>query len=96
MAESVNSKLERVRAPRVHIKYEVETGGAIEMKELPFVMGVLGNLTGHPAISVPCGFTDAGLPVGLQFTGPSYAEQQILQLAHAYEQSTTWHLQRAL
>jgi type VI secretion system protein ImpB len=49
MAESVNSKLERVRAPRVHIKYEVETGGAIEMKELPFVMGVLGNLTGHPA-----------------------------------------------
>jgi type VI secretion system protein ImpB len=49
MAESVNSKLERVRAPRVHIKYEVETGGAIEMKELPFVMGVLGNLTGHPS-----------------------------------------------
>jgi type VI secretion system protein ImpB len=49
MAESVNSKLERVRAPRVHIKYEVETGGAIEMKELPFVMGVLGDLTGHPA-----------------------------------------------
>lgn len=49
MAESVNTKLERVRAPRVHIKYEVETGGAIEMKELPFVMGVLGDLTGHPA-----------------------------------------------
>lgn len=48
MAESVNSKLERVRAPRVHIKYEVETGGAIEMKELPFVMGVLGDFTGHP------------------------------------------------
>ena len=48
MAESVNSKLERVRAPRVHIKYEVETGGAIEMKELPFVMGVLGDFTGQP------------------------------------------------
>ena len=48
MAESVNAKLERVRAPRVHIKYEVETGGAIEMKELPFVMGVLGDFTGHP------------------------------------------------
>lgn len=48
MAESVNSKLERVRAPRVHIKYEVETGGAIEMKELPFVMGILGDFTGHP------------------------------------------------
>lgn len=49
MAESVNKKLERVRAPRVHIKYDVETGGAIEMKELPFVMGVLGDLTGMPA-----------------------------------------------
>jgi type VI secretion system protein ImpB len=49
MAESVNKKLERVRAPRVHIKYDVETGGAIEMKELPFVMGVLGDFTGQPA-----------------------------------------------
>ncbi len=49
MAESVQRKLERVRAPRVHISYEVETGGAIEMKELPFVMGVLGDFTGHAA-----------------------------------------------
>ncbi len=49
MAESVHRKLERVRAPRVHITYNVETGGAIEMKELPFVMGVLGDFTGHPA-----------------------------------------------
>ncbi len=49
MAESVQRKLERVRAPRVHISYEVETGGAIEMKELPFVMGVLGDFTGQPA-----------------------------------------------
>ena len=49
MAESVNKKLERVRAPRVHIKYEVETGGAIELKELPYVMGVLGDFTGNPA-----------------------------------------------
>ena len=49
MAESVNRKLERVRAPRVHIKYDVETGGAIEMKELPFVVGVLGDFTGQPA-----------------------------------------------
>jgi type VI secretion system protein ImpB len=48
MAESVNKKLERVRAPRVHIQYDVETGGAIEMKELPFVMGVLGDFTGQP------------------------------------------------
>jgi type VI secretion system protein ImpB len=49
MAESSQTKLGRVRAPRVQISYEVETGGAIEMKELPFVMGVLGDFTGQPA-----------------------------------------------
>lgn len=48
MAESVQKKLGRVRAPRVHISYDVEVGDAIEMKELPFVMGVLADLTGHP------------------------------------------------
>lgn len=48
MAESVHEKLKRVRPPRVNISYEVETGGAIEMKELPFVMGVLGDFTGQP------------------------------------------------
>jgi type VI secretion system protein ImpB len=47
--ESTQKKLERVRPPRVNISYDVETGGAIEMKELPFVMGVLGDFTGQPA-----------------------------------------------
>lgn len=46
--ESVNKKLERVRPPRVHISYDVEVGNAIERKELPFVMGVLGDFTGQP------------------------------------------------
>jgi type VI secretion system protein ImpB len=46
--ESTQKKLERVRPPRVNITYDVETGGAIEMKELPFVMGVLGDFTGQP------------------------------------------------
>jgi type VI secretion system protein ImpB len=41
-------KLERVRPPRVNITYDVETGGAIETKELPFVMGVLADLSGQP------------------------------------------------
>jgi type VI secretion system protein ImpB len=46
--ESTQHKLDRVRSPRVHITYDVEVGDAIEMKELPFVMGVLGDLTGQP------------------------------------------------
>ncbi len=46
--ESTQHKLDRVRAPRVQITYDVEVGGAIELKELPFVVGVLGDLTGQP------------------------------------------------
>ncbi|MBW6425286.1 type VI secretion system contractile sheath small subunit [Rhizobium sp. XQZ8] len=46
--ESVHQKLERVRKPRVHIKYEVETEGAMVVKELPFVVGVLGDFSGNP------------------------------------------------
>ncbi|GHC69497.1 type VI secretion system contractile sheath small subunit [Limoniibacter endophyticus] len=48
MASSVHEKLERVRKPRVHIKYEVETEGAMVVKELPFVVGVLGDFSGNP------------------------------------------------
>jgi type VI secretion system protein ImpB len=46
--ESTQQKLSRVRPPRVHITYDVEVGDAIEVKELPFVMGVLGDFTGQP------------------------------------------------
>ncbi len=46
--ESTQHKLDRVRAPRVQITYDVEIGGAIEIKELPFVMGVMGDFTGQP------------------------------------------------
>ena len=51
--ESTQQQLGRVRPPRVHITYDVETGGAIEMKELPFVMGVLADLSGNPAQPLP-------------------------------------------
>ena len=53
MADSTQKKLERVRPPRIQINYEVETGGAIELKELPFLMGVLGDFTGQPTEPLP-------------------------------------------
>jgi type VI secretion system protein ImpB len=53
MADSTQKKLERVRPPRVAISYDVETGGAIEKKELPFLMGVLGDFTGQPTEPLP-------------------------------------------
>jgi aspartyl-tRNA(Asn)/glutamyl-tRNA(Gln) amidotransferase subunit A len=52
------------------------------------------NTTGLPALSVPCGFTMAGLPVGLQIAGRAFDEAGILRIAHAYEQATDWHKAR--
>ena len=46
---SIHKKLERVRKPRVHLIYEVETGGAAVKRELPFVVGVLGDFSGNPS-----------------------------------------------
>ncbi|MGA9994017.1 MAG: type VI secretion system contractile sheath small subunit [Pyrinomonadaceae bacterium] len=51
--ESTQHKLDRVRSPRVHITYDVEIGDAIELKELPFVLGVLGDFSGKPDQPLP-------------------------------------------
>ncbi len=52
-------------------------------------------LAGLPAISVPCGFSERGLPIGLQIIGRPFAEARLLAIAHAYEQSGGWHTRRA-
>lgn len=49
------------------------------------------NLLGLPTISVPCGFTAQGLPIGMQISGPLGTDATVLRLAHAYEQATEWH-----
>ena len=49
------------------------------------------DMYGVPSISVPCGFTSSGLPIGLQISGAHFAETNVLALAHAYEQATEWH-----
>ncbi|HLZ32450.1 MAG TPA: Asp-tRNA(Asn)/Glu-tRNA(Gln) amidotransferase subunit GatA [Nitrospira sp.] len=54
------------------------------------------NLAGLPAISLPCGFSRAGLPIGLQLIGRAFQEETMLRAAHAYEQSTQWHLKRPI
>lgn len=59
--------------------------GSLIRNTLPF------NVLGIPAISVPCGFTRAGLPIGMQIIGPRLGEERVLALAHAYEQATEWH-----
>lgn len=49
---SIHDKLERVRKPRVHIKYEVETDGAVVERELPFIVGVMGDFSGNPTTAM--------------------------------------------
>ncbi|NJR16384.1 MAG: Asp-tRNA(Asn)/Glu-tRNA(Gln) amidotransferase subunit GatA [Calothrix sp. CSU_2_0] len=57
------------------------------------LMTIPVNLAGLPGISVPCGFDDAGMPIGLQLIGNVLQEEKLFQVAYAYEQSTNWHLQ---
>lgn len=64
---------------------KLTTGGAFASLTMPF------NIAGLPAVSVPCGFTGDGLPVGLQVAGGPFAEATVLRVAHAYEQATEWH-----
>lgn len=52
------------------------------------------NLSGHPALSLPCGFTAAGLPIGMQLAGRYFDEATLFRIAHAYERSTPWHDRR--
>jgi Asp-tRNA(Asn)/Glu-tRNA(Gln) amidotransferase A subunit family amidase len=49
------------------------------------------NVWGIPAISVPCGFTSDGLPIGLQLAAAAWREEVVLRAARAYEQATEWH-----
>jgi len=49
------------------------------------------NAYGLPTISIPCGFTSTGLPIGLQIAGPRFGEGRVLAFAHAFEQATDWH-----
>ena len=54
-------------------------------------VGALGNAAGLPAVSVPSGFSDDGLPTGVQFVGRAYQENAILGVARAYQSLTDWH-----
>lgn len=57
-----------------------------------FMDGVV--MSGIPAISIPCGLTSSGMPLGLQIMGPQWREDIVLQVAHAYEQATEWHTKK--
>lgn len=71
---------------------DVQAGGA----QLPVLNALgrlnrVGNLTGYPSISLPCGFSGGGLPIGFQLMGRPFEEVTLLQAANAYERATGWH-----
>jgi aspartyl-tRNA(Asn)/glutamyl-tRNA(Gln) amidotransferase subunit A len=83
-----------IAAPRIG-EEEVVIGGEKETVRSALVrLNRPANLTGHPAVSIPCGFTRGGLPIGLQLIGPYWSEARLLSIALAYEEQTEWHKRR--
>jgi aspartyl-tRNA(Asn)/glutamyl-tRNA(Gln) amidotransferase subunit A len=77
-----------VAAPPIEGPDAVELARLLTRYTAPF------NLTGLPALSLPCGFTAEGLPIGLQIIGPDWGEAKLLRGAYAYERVTDWHQRR--
>jgi aspartyl-tRNA(Asn)/glutamyl-tRNA(Gln) amidotransferase subunit A len=83
-----------IAAPRIGEK-EIEIGREKETVRSALVrLNRPANLTGHPALSIPCGFTSSGLPIGLQLIGPKWSEARLLSIALAFEDATDWHTRR--
>jgi Asp-tRNA(Asn)/Glu-tRNA(Gln) amidotransferase A subunit family amidase len=68
----------------------VTSGGSWEAMRERIRLTAPFNLTGLPAVSVPCGFTASGLPVGLQIVGPRFADRTVLAAAWGYERAAGW------
>jgi aspartyl-tRNA(Asn)/glutamyl-tRNA(Gln) amidotransferase subunit A len=74
-----------ISAPTIEGHDAVEQAGRLTRFTAPF------NLSGLPALSLPCGFTKEGLPIGLQIVSQAWADASVLNLGHAFEQTTEWH-----
>ena len=79
--------------PATAFKFGEKTADPLAMY-MSDIFTISVNLAGIPGISIPCGFTEEGLPVGLQILGRHFDEEKILQIAYAYEQATEWHKRR--
>jgi aspartyl-tRNA(Asn)/glutamyl-tRNA(Gln) amidotransferase subunit A len=77
-------------APSAAFKLAAKTDDPVQMY-LNDIFTIAGNLTGAPAISIPCGFDRNGLPIGLQIQGNHFAEARILNAAHRFQDATDWH-----
>lgn len=86
--------VEPVTAPEILERRIDVTGESLPAVPLLTKYTRVYNITGSPAISVPCGFADDGLPVGLHLAGRNFDEARVLRAAYAYQQAHSWHHQR--
>ncbi len=80
-------------APTPAFRFGEKTADPLQMY-LADVYTISANLAGVPAISIPCGLSAEGLPIGLQLMGPLFSEERLLQVARLFEQETDWHQRR--
>jgi aspartyl-tRNA(Asn)/glutamyl-tRNA(Gln) amidotransferase subunit A len=85
-----------ITAPRIGQTTVTVDGKTKEINPVFIRLADPFNVTGLPAISVPCGFGVDGLPIGLQIAAAPFAEHTVLRIAHAFEQATEWHQKRAV
>jgi aspartyl-tRNA(Asn)/glutamyl-tRNA(Gln) amidotransferase subunit A len=83
-----------IPAPRTHEKYVEINSHREPVRSALIRLNRPQNVTGLPAITVPCGFTRTGLPIAIQIIGRPFDETTVLRLAHAYEEATEWHYLR--
>ncbi|MHC4302256.1 MAG: Asp-tRNA(Asn)/Glu-tRNA(Gln) amidotransferase subunit GatA, partial [Planctomycetota bacterium] len=80
-------------APTTAFKIGEKVDDPLQMY-LSDIYTIAANLAGIPGISVPCGFDDKGLPIGLQILAPAFAEDKLLRIARMFEKETNWHVKR--
>jgi aspartyl-tRNA(Asn)/glutamyl-tRNA(Gln) amidotransferase subunit A len=80
-----------IAAPRIGDDEVIIAGEKETVRSALVRLNRPANFTGHPAIAIPCGFTQEGLPIGLQLIGPKWGEATLLAIAFAFEQATNWH-----
>jgi len=77
-------------SPTAAFKIGAKSDDPVQMY-LNDIFTIAANLTGAPALSIPCGFDRSGLPIGLQLQGPAFTEAKLLDVAHRFQQATDWH-----
>jgi aspartyl-tRNA(Asn)/glutamyl-tRNA(Gln) amidotransferase subunit A len=78
-------------APSPAFKFGAKTDDPVQMY-LNDIFTIAGNLTGAPAISIPCGFDRRGLPIGMQIQGNYFTEAKLLNISHQFQHATDWHM----